>query len=366
MIMIQSRIATRLSSIIVHHRQLTYLSDRWVKEPFELGYPNFDSTIASEKAKIHDILFGDSNRGGDESIDNLERPLSHYHSKPKDIVGQGLYALETGYKTKNHLKILWNKLDEKEKTRLTSSPNRERLYDERIRVWKGYEVVEHLKRNSDKYNWNPYPLSGLFPWEIVKDKLRNRKPVMAFEQDYYDVLIKEAFSGNKRRTAYSIFYADIKNQRRLGSRAWMTVSKLYEQLPPERREYYEEREQRRKVFIPVQKAPVGHPPFHVFFDEYIEQNSTSSRPLLGASTRWAAMTDVERQNYTPLDSKYHHTREYKERKLLLMTHIVLDYIYHVGGVEGVDGSYSWVQDMKERTVGFTYLHKMYTDDKWDM
>ncbi|KAK6457553.1 uncharacterized protein RJT20DRAFT_149184 [Scheffersomyces xylosifermentans] len=351
-------------------RNKTYLSTNWSKQPFDIGYPNTSESLLLKRKKVHEIMFGNGIDSGieangdhlpeDDELNHLKKPLSEYHERPKDVTGIDLLAAETKYKTRHHLKALWDKFSEKDIQRLNNSPNRQFLYDERIRIWKGYEIVEHLKRYSEEHRWNPYPLSGLYPWEVIKDKLRNTKKLFAFEKDCYDVLIKEAFAGNNRRNAYQIFFSDIKNQKGISNRSWIRVSAEYNRLSNERRAYYEEQEQKRKLFVTVEKAPLGHPPFVVFYKEFERNHPDSRRPLLEACQSWEELSDSQRAQYvTGSDLPY--SRKYKEFKLNLKTQVVMDYIYYTGGVVGVNEDYDWIKDMKDKTRGFLYLERLYSD-----
>ncbi|ODV77608.1 uncharacterized protein CANTADRAFT_56550, partial [Suhomyces tanzawaensis NRRL Y-17324] len=349
-----------------------YLSTKWTKEPFSIGYPcNKDSPL---RATTHQHLFPDKiataydyfieehlpNEWPHISYDEysryhrmaIEQGPSYITPPPTPSAGLGLLKSLTGNRTKNGVVGLWKRLSPEERNRLETPTKWQ--YQQQLRVWKGYEVVEYLKRLlDDNLRWNPYPLLGLYPWEIIKDKLR-KKAAFQFEFDYYDTLIREAFGRNSARKAKHIFYTDLVHNNPQQHYTWGKVDKLFKQLVPESRSYYHEKEARR-----LEQSTLTRSPYHsLLFHRYLDQHANSTRPLLDAARGWALL-DNNAKRAGEMDRKTTNSRRYKEQLLDIKTAIVMDYLYYTGGVEGIDSDYCWVTDRASKTHGYIYMNRGY-------
>ncbi|CAH6722426.1 hypothetical protein CLIB1444_09S03312 [[Candida] jaroonii] len=67
----------------------------------------------------------------------------------------------------------------------------QRSYKEKLRLWKGYQIVNFLKKYSN-HSFNPYIYSNLRPWEIISDKVQKKTPPKDYELDYYDIILENA------------------------------------------------------------------------------------------------------------------------------------------------------------------------------
>jgi hypothetical protein len=350
------------SRSISHHRRSTrsvshYLSDKWLKEPFDIGYP-----IDSNAVKFPQVPFN-----------NSSEDFTPIYPRPVDCRGLDLFGIQSQISTKSYLKKKWNNLDETTRERFFTGPNIDHLYQERLRVWRGYETVEYRKRYHS--SWNPYPSLGLYPWEIIKDKLRNRTELFGFECDYYDVLIKEAFGRNRQRKAVHIFYTDVSHQFPSKKFTWSGIQKEYAGL--ENSQYYEEKETRRKEQALMTRTKYSCLGFHDFYEEIIRSDkatsdkarsdesksanfSKNSRLFLQACKKWEGL--LNKKKYQRLDLSYTNSSTYREKLLDIKTTIVMDYLYYTGGVVGAGNDYDWLRDKQQKCGAFKYLNKVYTDE----
>lgn len=327
-----------------------YISTQWLKEPFDIGYPRA-SKEALPKAPTSSTASTASTTSTAPTAPNAPLESSDYtpiYPRPVDCRGIDLYGVQSQISSKSYLKQKWNNLDETTRRKFIDGPNIDRLYRERLRIWKGYETVEYRKRYHS--SWNPYPSLGLFPWEIVKDKLRHKKQLFDFELDYYDVLIKEAFGRNALRTAKHIFYTDYCHNCP-DKVSWTKLQKEYAKIDPT---YYVEKEARRQEQALMNRTKYGLG--FMRFYETILNSTNSPRPLLEACRKWEYLGKVPQK-----DRAYTSSTEYREKLLDIKTSIVMDYIYYTGGVIGAD-KYHWVQDRQQKCGNFKYLNKVYTDE----
>ncbi|CUM67845.1 uncharacterized protein PRCAT00005554001 [Priceomyces carsonii] len=342
-----------------------YLSDIWLKEPFNIGYPSRGPSVQRDRDVLHQTLFSEqpdneqenSKRASEKSSigsDARYSIASPYYPKPEAIDGIELLGLMTGVGTKAYLKELWSKLTDSERKLLEGDMEQKSLIlKERLRIWKGYEVVNYLKRYSDQYRWNPYQLLSLYPWEIIKDKLRSRRKIYDFELDYYDVIIKEAFYRNSSRKATHIFYTDLKHDKPM-KYSYQKVHSLYEMLGNDKKDFYADKERRRKVHS--ERTKISPKP------EFLRYLSTfqTNEPIqldkwtLKAIQSWDSLPPFEKSQFS-----YASSRQSKEDNLDWKVGIVMDYIYYTAGVCGTDYNFNWRADMRSKTNGSIYLNKVY-------
>lgn len=352
-----------------------YIPKGWTKEPFDIGYPLLSDQLLQVRKKVVDKLFNTKPITAFEKFkqdhrleewdqltysDQLEYEISaiqsnpsHFVQKPVDVRGIDLLQLETGIKTKHNLVKKWNSLTRSDQERLTQGPRHSKLFQERLRIWRGYEIVEYLKQNLDHYNYNPWPLLGLYPWEIVKDKLRNKQKLLEFEYDYYDVLIKEAFGRNSTRQASHIFFTDYRTDDSAITRS--DLMDKYNKLPPEKVDYYKSKHEKRKQQAILGKSPINLIAFHNFY--YKNYHQSVYRPLLHATMDW---NGADKTPYKPQNSDFGKTRIYKEQLLDLKTQVVMDYLYYTGGVIGAPPNFNWLANMKSIVGKLHYVNKIYT------
>lgn len=290
-----------------------YLSTKWSKEPFHVGFP-LTPDLLRQREEIHRQLFTPT--------------FSPIYPRPEYATGIKLFARQTQIQSRSHIRREWSRLSQTERQFYETDADFDKLYQQLVRQWRGYEVVEHLKQYDSLRYWNPFPFLGLFPWEIVRDKLknsRNNRDKFGFETDYYDILIREAFGRNWQRKARHIFYTDLETT----NITWATVQRRFDELSPEEKQYYYDKEARRKEHALVLASPYRTLGFQDIYDRICGLPPTGIRPLLQAAREYQI---VPRKR---VDRTYTSSREYKRKLLELRTAIVLDYIYYVGG-DGFD------------------------------
>lgn len=384
-------------------RKSYYLSEKWTKEPFDIGYPvsttqiQHDSKIIREKLfpakelSEYDYFAKDPHREVNSDhwsqLDNDQtskyqkladenRP-QYVHPKPKFVTGFDLFKIELMLQANQ--KKYWSSLSKEDKERYNNSKVNEYLHNEKIRIWQGYEIVEYLKRYLQTYMHNPYPLLGLYPWEIIKDKLRDKRVVYEFERDYYDTLIKETFGRNSQRRALQIYYTDAKYQLADEVLNYATVSRMFRDLPSHQKDYYLEKERKRQEHskkvknFPYKKStaylryakefsrtyePSGEELMSV--DSKVSSKNIYKMAITKAAGReWRKLSEEEKQSYESNDMLSSNTRLYKEMILDWKVSMVMDYIYDVGGVTGLNEPYDWRADMHSKSNGYRYTNRMY-------
>ncbi|CUM47683.1 uncharacterized protein AC631_01728 [Debaryomyces fabryi] len=382
-----------------------YLSEKWLKEPFDIGYPESSSHIKEDSKLLRQKLFPtktlteydyfkqDSNREFrieewnqldtdqmfkyQEMVDDAKP--QYVHPKPQYVTGFELFKIELQF-NRNEKKY-WAMLDGNDREAYNDSEIVRHLYNERIRIWMGYEIVEYLKRNLPKYMFNPYPLLGLYPWEIIKDKLYFKRDVYDFEKDYYDTLIKETFGRNSQRKALQIYYTDILHDTETDNLYYAKVEKMFNSLPPYKKQYYVEKERKRQEHAKktrlrsykqktpylkflIQFSKTYNPTYEELnaFDANVSDNNIRKLAISKAAGReWKNLTEEQKKQYESDGTLSSNTRLYKEMILDWKVEMVMDYIYEVGGVSGLQSSHNWRKDMHEKTSGYRYLKKMYVD-----
>lgn len=267
---------------------------------------------------------------------------SHYVEKPLNVRGMALLKASSNYLSDNQAISRWNRLSEEDQKLFIEPPYLDKLYKERLRIWQGYEVVNYLKDHLDKHRFNPYPLLGLYPWEIVKDKIRSTKKLLDFEYDYYDHIIKKMKSRRYLTKAWE-FYPGKRSD--------------YDKL--ENKQPYQGKEQMNKDHNILKLSPVSLVSFHKFYRELFVNEP--GRRLLKATNAWNALTEEERMSYRgEFDKRFGAGREYREEMFDFKTEIVMDYIFYTGGVEGCPPDFDWFEYRKSILGNFHYVYKIYT------
>lgn len=390
-----SKCVTKLRTFSTHSRILRriVLKNDWLETPLTIEYPSRSQETELVSQELQRSLFSKSLQSqGDDFRDTvkdmLEKDLAigeklvlsgqtvrYTHRIPKYCRGYDLFKHE--FQNKAVSKRYWNTLTMEAKDSFSDSQRALDLYIERLRIWKGYEIVEHLKRNLSKYGYNPYPLLGLYPWEIVKDKLRNKNELDLFEIDYYDDIIKEAFSlKNNRRSAFAIFSTNLNHEMPELKAGLKKRKKLFSQLDEKRladllkqqvrrEEHARKLREKHKVPSPFLKYLADFHRKHKShaFDGHSSNYSRQENILLNqqAAVKWRTMGTQEKRLYSGLGSNISNTRLYKEDILDWKLGIVLDYIYRVCGVVGNQNNFDWRTHMLEVTRGKRYISRTYVN-----
>lgn len=214
----------------------------------------------------------------------------------------------------------------------------------------GLEIHQHFSRIQSGYRsaassadcFNPFYNALLFPWEIIKDKLRH-KPL--FATDIYDQLINEALKPKKERFfAANLYYSDVLYRE---SHLDSSIT-AFDDLPPETRAIYRTKLDRKlefyeklRRFAKAKKRPVTE------YDKFIQQNQSkvAHHSLAERNKALAQMwkQDQLSKTTTHIPSK---TRAYRERSLDIKTCIVMDYIFEIGAVEDFHGCWrTWKHEV---------------------
>lgn len=260
--------------------------------------------------------------------------------------GLTLFDKVAGYKSFAVSKRIWATL-EHSMQRVFDEPPEPFAWHYR-RIAQGYEAAA-----TSTDDFNPYYELTLYPWEIVKDKLRHRP---MFPADVYDMLIDEAFGLRKGRLKPEALW---RNDMLLEGKE----PGQFRLEPPEVRETYTERARRKlnfheRMVHEMNARPQAYSPYQHFFVQHQQEHSTLPTPerskILGE--RWRAMSSDEKKAYGELSTLLR-TRRYREQKLQAKTDLVMDYIFQTGTVEGF--TYDW-RHWRARTCGdWFYLDKLW-------
>lgn len=274
-------------------------------------------------------------------------PIQHKYSKTP-IDPEALFSQALGLKTKVFGPRLWKDLNAEQKRIFEFPPEEALIHNDRIR--KGYDIA--IASKSDE---NPYYDLNLYPWEIIKDKLRNR---IMLGSDVYDWLIQEAFLCSlKNVSPGSLSFGEATIN------GWDVVE--YWALPETiRSKYHKQYLQKRKYIsyrdsVYESRSLVTKTAFNVFFKEKAAELKELSLPQKqkAVSTEWKELLDAEKAKYgykrvSPL------RRDLKEFNLEQQTSLVMDYIFKFGSVDNV--SVDW-RAWRDEVVGdLIYLDRMYS------
>lgn len=238
-----------------------------------------------------------------------------------------------------HTRTTWSRLDDSQKDLLraavpVAAPSRSRIAH-------GYKQAQ----DSSLY-FNPFHAAPLYPWEIIKDKLRNRP---AFHSDVYDHLICEAMSPSKVALKPALLHRgyvfnspdrsyDIGDEDNLNTRQLLAkYEKLMGKLPPHIQQQYHTISEvklryfrARLEFRSVRKIPVS--PFHEFYATKLNTVQTLSVPeknqVIGQM--WNAERHKRISTIDPVP---------RESFLDTKLEMVMDYIFEFGKVRNFTGDW---------------------------
>lgn len=308
-------------------------------EPFNIGYPR----TSQQSARYQELvtrLFPEI-----EAIEQGDVPRliadKYIHRIPTKAHGYELYRQQARYKNSADFKRIWNMFSEKDRNHF-SSPNPE-IHKNNIRVWQGYEIVEHLRRTAtDDAQSNPYPYSGLYPWEVLNDKVRHVVEESALEYDYFDE-IAQSVKRLRGRIPSPNYFARLFHGRSLS------------ELSPELQQHYIERAERERQFRSHTPARAPSSGWQLFIQQNgFPESETQGRTSSVLSAKWRGLSEQERASFINQHQGYIRTREYREALLDAKTSRILDYVYDVVGPK-----YDWRAD--KRALGLVYRDKLYLD-----
>lgn len=408
------------------------LIKRRIKEPYAIGYPNQviqnDTAIQARKSEIHEKLFPSEfmNLLNENKITPKVWKLygTNYINKyPQRLTGIKLFEFQSGYKNPSDVKNIWNLLSKNERDHFTNGPNIDKLFKEQIRIWQGYEINEHIRRNptSVEEQENPFLLLTLYPWEIIKDKLRSKRKIQEINIDYYDLIIANVIDKRGKTPSGKTllrYQKPKENFNRLTSpekQEWMNRS---EREYDNKQLYHEQKIKFQNFQSSMQEGLTGYHLFHqeqyqlyskknieetikaasikkwnnistdergeyyklpesksglIGFDKfcqaeienYMENKYTElshNKINLNIGKAWKALSDEKKSQYTNENEGFSNTRAYRELILDFKVMRIMRFIYDVVGIVGLKpGEFDWKSDMKSKTQGFTYLDKYYTD-----
>lgn len=357
---------------------------QYLREPYELGYPQgLTHEIRNEITEIKKKVFDKRTPAETfetevkdkkwEELSILERfqytqqlQVGRYkfnQPKPKPETGFDLFKSQVRHRyAKPILKEHWDGLTDVERAQYIESPHWDYLHQQRLRIWQGYEIVEYLKiRGTIQQQFNPYPFLGLYPWEIIKDKLLDmsrRKTIGSiydFEKDIYDVLILEALV-TKVPDLYKFYISYARDITK------PPTKKEFSMLGPSVLEPYITRRNKRiqhaNEYNPTKKVSNWSTFLQQKYRRDPQYQDTSFIELEKiASIEWQTLTKEEKDRYsTTLEMS---SASAKDIRLNEQVDHIMKYIYEVGSVAGTPSGFNWKSDMMEKTKGFIYLYRMY-------
>lgn len=225
----------------------------------------------------------------------------------------------------------------------------EEVYRHWDRIQKGYTIASESP-NED----NPYYYLDLYPWEVIKDKLRY-PPLSG--ADIYDWLIQEAFRCTKSRVRSKHLYRGeaamkdwpLRNYKNLSS----SQTAKYESWSSQKCEYILHRDhihESRDVFT------------RNGYGVYFRKRSFELGKLLvqektrQISAEWKLLLPDKKSTYGRKNHSLR-ARAYKEYILEQQTSLVMDYIFKYGTVENFFGD--WRSWRKKIEGNLFYLERMY-------
>lgn len=285
---------------------------------------------------------------------NLSNPST---PPPENLRGFDLYHQISHSTRRNNSKARYKTLTGELKEQLESSPNLDKLHQETLRVWKGYEIVLYIKRNFPEHAWNPFPFLGLYPREIIKDKLRliNNKPkLLVFKSDIYDLLIEESFG--PIRDLKLVYCSQVYHLQPDTSTKQFEL--LFKLLTGKELERYQTQVEKQSLQHMVKTAVSAKSSFYAY---YYNKNGL----LYDLAKSWTAISKDDQKKWK-LPKELTSTTEYFEKMLDLKTKVVLHYM----DIVGVDNQqeYENILQKQEKLLGFNYLNKVYTEgilSSWD-
>lgn len=288
----------------------------------------------------------------------LKEKDPHEFGAESQISGIDLFVKVAGYHSLNANHTAWKLLSpEQQKEFISPHP----------------QVNVHLQRIAQAYKDvdthvgdNPYYNAWLYPWEIIKDKLRMR---WMFGADIYDTLIIEALTLTKSQiTPKALWRGDVewreeKQDLGLVQSDEIILVDLFRKLPTTVKNEYIQRSirkteycERLRQFNSARKVPTT--PFQTFFkSEFAQLDSGMSlqekSKFLGV--KWKSLSEDEKSKFkgTEVSAK---GRIHREKLLDAKTEMVMDYICG-GYVEGWSGD--WREWRREVGGGMYYLDKIY-------
>lgn len=236
---------------------------------------------------------------------------------------------------------LWNCLsDDQKKVFLEPAPN---VASHNARIIEGYSSAM-ISENQ----LNPYWGTFLYPWEIIKDKLRRRP---AYASDIYDLLIQEAFSITKKMTAPEVLHASalefssVENDDDLHENTLTKEERtLFELLSQKKAEFL----QRRRIHSRARKVPLS--PYDQFYQKAFPQISAET-----VQEKNKLIAEEWKKLNTPITSVTK-SASYREKALDVNTAMVMDYIFEYGTVEGFNGN--WREWRNETFGSLFYLGRV--------
>lgn len=345
-------------------------SSSYLKEPFDIGYPRGSDQEAI--LRIRNVVFPSKKlspldffvkEGNDKSswadlnlykqskYVNMASRGEYKYTSPKPELSSGytlFRALNKHIKSKKTADVRWLRLSSKGRETYTMDDNFiEKAHKELVRQWEGWEIVEYLKNgNFDgdaNSEFNPFPYLGLYPWEIITDKLilgAKYQELFEFEIDYYDRLIYEALSGRSRCIS-DMYRGDTDAKTASGYAKLSELEKLQ----------YEARHLKRVKHLEKNRltsSPIL--PFMQYVRQLKKDDLNSSLPyrklVSKAGKLWRELPPEEK---TPYKQDFNpNSLEYVHGRLQQKVEITMSYIFEVVGVEGVDSGYDWKEDMENK------------------
>lgn len=306
-------------------RQLRKLRQPWIlPEPYFL----FDAALLSRK------------------------PLSFRCIGPP-ATGVGLFSKVAGYHSQNANSEAWKLLLDAQKRNFVDPPHEVNVHLHRIEH--GYS--EAAKSDNDD---NPYLHAWIYPWEIVKDKLRLQS---VFGADIYDVLILEALTLTKSQVRPRKLFESDEIAKVGGTTEPDELRRRFRALSKQERAEYDARSARKLEFCDLlnnfkTRPKIPPSPFQKFFkSKFAGSEGTSvQEKTRKLSKQWRSMTQTEKLQFEGVNISAK-GRIHRESVLDAKTELVMDYIFGAGKVSGFSGE--WRQWRSHVAGSWHYLDRIY-------
>ncbi|OBA18009.1 hypothetical protein METBIDRAFT_13920 [Metschnikowia bicuspidata var. bicuspidata NRRL YB-4993] len=260
----------------------------------------------------------------------------------ESLKGFDLFLKVSGLKAA-HLQKLWDRLAGDQKEVFLNPPPE--VHEQWVRIAQGYK--EYEKVQVERETANPFYHIPLYPWEIIKDKLRH-KPM--FSSDVYDQLIQEAMAPSMKllqpAKIYENFCINFEPE---------NPHQQFEDLPSSQITRYKIEAERKlayaKRIMAYRKAKKALRHSNTFINDYTRE--------LGESLTGQEKKDFIQQQWEfeqLLDMLSNQRTVFKEINLEIHLSMVMDYIFEYNEV--YDCGVGWRQWRQHACGNYHYLDRI--------
>ena len=369
---------------------LLYVNPRWIKQPFLIPYPP-SSSIIQKSQSLNQFLFENHKQNSnwiknefdiDESIINSNLESLYTQPKPQKLLGKHLFFHQYSYLSRLNTPYpdkYWTHLDPDIKAIFYNHNYINNAFTNEIRIWKGFEVVQFLKKFLGM-NFNPYLVLGLYPWEIILHKLsqrgkknKNKKTQkwLPFHYDYYDLIIEEAFLPRARNWA-QFLYTETKNEA-MEPCSGSGFKKLLTTLSPQQKNHFLIKQQNHLHHIKLLKTKPQplQSVYKSFLSDFLHKNYPQLKTVaeMGPAQKhaaqvWRQLSPQQQNQFRTASTKglgrnVVNQWQYLHWRLSLVMH----YIYDVGGVSPLysdNAGFNWRHDLNVKLPHY-YVNRHYLE-----